>query len=184
MKNVKDSIRGELSNFKSLLSTCSKDAQAGHTRNYLAATNAYKKFEIAYRLSLQISDKITDTARKLFDKIESEGRDLSDIALSSMAKPESRFIVIDRISSLISDTNMLLDILDEDPTITRERSLPLKWNQWADVFSMSRAALRKIRDSENPAYHFRKISVNARRWTLPLSEIPAEYLMKYRKVTS
>lgn len=65
-----------------------------------------------------------------------------------------------------------------------EHSLPLSWKQWADVFDMSKKALRDIREADNPVYHFRKTRKNARKWTLPKHELPAEYLEKYRKVAS
>ena len=63
-----------------------------------------------------------------------------------------------------------------------EYSRPLSWKQWADIFGMSKAALRVIRDDAESIYHFRKPRKNARRWTLPKNELPAEYLEKYRGV--
>ena len=64
---------------------------------------------------------------------------------------------------------------------TCEHSLPLSWKQWArDVFDMDEKTLRNIRKSENPIYHFRKTHPKGRKWTLPIHELPAEYLERYR----
>jgi len=73
--------------------------------------------------------------------------------------------------------------LDAGTVAETEHTAPLSWTKWADVFGISRAALRKIRDAEKPIYHFRKTRENSRKWTLPLHELPAEYLEKYRKTT-
>ena len=62
-------------------------------------------------------------------------------------------------------------------TETAEQSKPLAWNIWAGIFGISTATLRKAR--ETGKYHFRKVS--ERRWTLPISELPAEYLERYSR---
>jgi hypothetical protein len=49
---------------------------------------------------------------------------------------------------------------------------------WGKIFRLSTNKLRVIRKSENPKYHFQQAT--KRRWTLPLSELPAEYLVKFR----
>jgi hypothetical protein len=63
------------------------------------------------------------------------------------------------------------------PTETNiEYSLPLKMTQWAKIFHVSENKLRELRDEGK--YHFERLS--ARKWRLPKSELPAEYLEKYR----
>lgn len=72
----------------------------------------------------------------------------------------------------------------DEPVGKSGHSMPLSWKQWAEVFGMSRAALRKVREAENPRYHFCRTRPGARKWTLPKHELPAEYLERYRKATS
>jgi hypothetical protein len=61
-----------------------------------------------------------------------------------------------------------------------EHSFPLGVKSWARIFGISENKLRELRDGKT--YHFRKVS--PRLWTLPKSELPAEYLEKYRQATS
>lgn len=63
----------------------------------------------------------------------------------------------------------------------KERSRPLFSKDWAYIFGLSRNKMREIRE-ENEVYHFRQVS--PRKWTLPRRELPAEYLEKYRNVTT
>ena len=114
-KNVKDEIRGELNNAITMWSSSSKDIQTGETRNYINGKNAFIRFEIAERLSRQIPDEITEITRRWFDEIKRKGQKLHDIASDEIAIPISCFKVVGRISSLITDTNTLLEGLDEEP---------------------------------------------------------------------
>ena len=70
----------------------------------------------------------------------------------------------------------------ETPALGGEagRSLPLMMKKWAYIFGVSPNTMRKLRD--NGTYHFRKI--DSRHWTLPIQELPAEYLEKYRQHAS
>jgi len=63
---------------------------------------------------------------------------------------------------------------------TTEHSLPLAWNKWAGIFGVDTKTLRRFKDRGQ--YRFRKVS--DRRWTLPISELPAEYMEKYRQATT
>jgi hypothetical protein len=65
-----------------------------------------------------------------------------------------------------------------------EHSLPLGMKRWALIFDISVNKLRQLRDDirDDKIYHFRKVS--PRLWTLPKSELPAEYLEKYRQAIS
>jgi len=63
------------------------------------------------------------------------------------------------------------------PDAQVEYSMPMGWGKWAQIFGMSAKALRELR--ERQAYHFDQVS--PRRWRLPLHELPAEYIEKYRQ---
>ncbi|MCJ7634232.1 hypothetical protein MUP77_17815 [Candidatus Bathyarchaeota archaeon] len=58
-----------------------------------------------------------------------------------------------------------------------EYSLPLPMTKWAYILGVSPNTLRKMRKQKK--YHFKNKS--ERRWTLPIHEMPAEYLEKYRQ---
>jgi len=91
--------------------------------------------------------------------------------------------LLERTKATPSATDNSGDKVETGEPSTTERSLPLSWKQWADVFGMSTQALRDIREADNPTYHFSKTREKARKWTLPMNELPAEYLLKYQKVT-
>ncbi len=59
-------------------------------------------------------------------------------------------------------------------------SEPLAWNKWALIFGLSPNKLRELR--KQGKYHFDQVS--GRRWRLPMDELPAEYLQKFRPHTS
>jgi hypothetical protein len=61
---------------------------------------------------------------------------------------------------------------------TEEQSKPLTMKDWGKILELSPNKLREIRQSKNPKYHFQQVS--PRRWTLPKSELPTEYLEKFR----
>jgi len=60
-------------------------------------------------------------------------------------------------------------------------SMPLGQINWADIFHVSTNTVRNwIRnEDENRQYHFKQVS--ARKWVLPKSDIPVEYLANYSK---
>lgn len=89
----------------------------------------------------------------------------------------SKTLIAKKVSG--KDTEPETPIKTDD---TCEHSKPLSWKQWAEVFGMSRQALRDIREEENPRYRFRVTRPGARKWTLPIQDLPAEYLVKYRRV--
>jgi len=60
-----------------------------------------------------------------------------------------------------------------------EMSLPLGLNKWATIFGVSVNTIRIWRDDPKSKYHFDKKS--ERKWSLPLKELPVEYLEKYRE---
>jgi hypothetical protein len=53
--------------------------------------------------------------------------------------------------------------------------------KWAKILGISENKMKEIRE-DGKAYHF--VQVSARKWKLPKKELPAEYLEKYRSVTS
>jgi hypothetical protein len=59
-------------------------------------------------------------------------------------------------------------------------SKPLFPKDWAKIFNVHRNQIYKY--NKEQVYHFRKIS--KRKWALPLNELPAEYLEKYRNITA
>lgn len=59
-----------------------------------------------------------------------------------------------------------------------EYTKPLQNKQWAEIFGYSPNKMRDLRN-EGKVYHFKQVS--ARRWSLPIDELPAEYLEKYRQ---
>lgn len=70
------------------------------------------------------------------------------------------------------------------PVLTSKRSTepmtkPLFPKQWAVVFGVSASTMRRWKKSG--VYSFDPVS--PRKWRLPLSEVPAEYLQKYQKLT-
>jgi hypothetical protein len=68
------------------------------------------------------------------------------------------------------------DYLQTKPKEEQSKALSMK--QWGKILELSTNELRKIRKSENPIYHFQQAT--PRRWTLPMSELPVEYLEMYR----
>jgi len=61
-----------------------------------------------------------------------------------------------------------------------ECSKPLFPKDWAKIFGVHRNQIYKYQKEKT--YHFTKKS--ERKWVLPLNELPAEYLQKYRNVSS
>ncbi len=59
------------------------------------------------------------------------------------------------------------------------QSKPLPMTKWADVFGVSRRTIGRMKEDE--VYPFKQVS--DRKWTLPLSSLPAEYLQKYQQQT-
>jgi|GEM_PF-3671978 len=65
----------------------------------------------------------------------------------------------------------------------KKHSLPLGVKAWAEVFDVGKNKMREMMNGTD--YHFKKLGgENGRKWTLPLNELPAEYLEKYRKSIS
>jgi hypothetical protein len=58
-----------------------------------------------------------------------------------------------------------------------EYSKPLPMKKWAIILGVSENKMKEIREAGDK-YHFDKVS--ARKWRLPMHEIPTEYLQKYR----
>jgi len=75
---------------------------------------------------------------------------------------------------------------DETPAAQRkqplEMSRPLSLTQWKDILNVSINKVREWKNDPKSVYHFKKMS--DRKWSLPLTELPAEYLEKYRKSLS
>jgi len=78
------------------------------------------------------------------------------------------------IQDWITDTERALKRKEKK----EEQSKPLSMKDWGKIFKLSPNKLREIRESKKPKYHFQQVS--KRRWTLPKSELPAEYLEKFR----
>lgn len=77
-------------------------------------------------------------------------------------------------------------LLDKTPTSQKNQPLklsrPLSLQQWSSIFGVSINKVREWKNDPISPYHFQKMS--ERKWSLPLNELPAEYLEKYRKSTS
>ena len=64
------------------------------------------------------------------------------------------------------------------PDPNEPKSKPLSISKWATIFSVSRYTMTEWK--KDGKYPFEKVS--ARKWTLPLSSLPAEYLQKYNQI--
>lgn len=58
-----------------------------------------------------------------------------------------------------------------------KRSAPYFTGKWADIFKVSGNTVRKWIKDKSP-YHFERVGEKGRKYTLPLNEIPAEYLVE------
>ncbi|MBA7696836.1 hypothetical protein ES703_105488 [subsurface metagenome] len=79
-----------------------------------------------------------------------------------------------------------INVQDETPAAQQllKMSLPLSLKKWADILKVSIGTLRAWKNEPKPKYHFQSMSASSRKWRLPLNELPAEYLERYKKSVS
>jgi len=77
--------------------------------------------------------------------------------------------LIDKVNSW--QNKLLLD----SNSLSASRSRPLSRNQWKDIFGIGKNKMGELIKGDQ--YHFEP--VGQRKWTLPVNELPAEYLAKY-----
>jgi hypothetical protein len=59
------------------------------------------------------------------------------------------------------------------------QSKPLGVKDWATIFEVGKNKMREMMNG--PDYHFKKVGgEKGRKWTLPINELPVEYLVQYR----
>lgn len=96
-------------------------------------------------------------------------KDIQAIVNNRVAKELSRIIPnsVTYEGELVTCSNN-----PEKTVVLPGQSRPLSMKKWEDIFGADKRTLRTI-------YHFHQAS--PRKWTLSLSELPAEYLEKYKK---
>ncbi len=83
-----------------------------------------------------------------------------------------------KINSDLQIVQNELGFLKGDSKPTDKMSLPLSLKKWASIFDCSINVVREWKNDPKSPYHFEKIG--GRKWRLPLKELPAEYLEKYK----
>lgn len=68
--------------------------------------------------------------------------------------------------------------LTDDARSKPSMSKPLSLIKWASIFGVSVGTMRSWRDDDE-RYSF--VQVSKRKWSLPIEELPGEYLLKYQK---
>jgi len=119
----------------------------------------------------QLKDRICRRVWLVLVKGQRETMTQIDITRDQMIEPGLRAIEAEQTGGDKSRKRK-----PKAPTTRPEYSLALPMTRWAYILGVSPNTLRKMRKQKK--YHFKQKS--DRRWTLPIHELPAEYLAKYR----
>ncbi|MHC4618355.1 MAG: hypothetical protein ACYTEQ_11450 [Planctomycetota bacterium] len=78
-------------------------------------------------------------------------------------------------SPTASDTKETESVLSQSQAPKELLSVPLRMVQWADLFHVSKSDIYRMKDNET--LHF--VPMTGQKYSLPESELPAEYMAKF-----